>query len=113
MILRLNELQVDCILGDLPEERSVPQRISVSAELTLDDNAGAGDRLETTVDYAVLAERISSALVEGKCRLLECAAKLVAEECKKFSVVRKARCSVRKSGRIRNLGSAEVVYECG
>ena len=113
MILRINDLQIECILGDLPDERRIPQLISVSVELELGDDAGTGDRLDSTVDYVSLAKRLSSALRAAKCHLLESAAKLIAEECLDIPLIKKARCTVRKTGRIKGIGSAEAVYECG
>lgn len=113
MILRLNDLLINCILGDLPEERHTLQPILVSIELEVGDEAGVDDRLESTVDYAALAARLTAVLEKAECRLLERAAKLLVDECMNNKLVRMARCTVRKSSRLKNLGSAEVVYECG
>ena len=35
MKLKLNSLAVDCIIGDMPEERTAPQTITVDVALTL------------------------------------------------------------------------------
>ena len=109
MTLRLNGIDVDCVIGDRPDERIRTQRLAVDVELSVDDAAAETDELADAVDYAELAERIRAALVEAKCRLIERAAKVVRDVCLTDPRVSAARVSVTKSGAVPHLGSATVV----
>ena len=107
--LKLNGIEVVCILGDLPEERTREQRILVDVALALDlEAAGTTDDLGDTVDYAQLVANIRDALEDAKCRLLERAAEIVADVCLSDPRVEKASVAVRKFGSVAGLGSAEV-----
>ncbi len=107
--LRLNGIEVLCIIGDLPEERLREQRLLVDATLELDlSAAAASDSLADTVDYAALSRRIRETLRSAKCRLVERAAKLAADECLADARVVRATVSVRKCGSVPGLSSAEV-----
>ena len=109
-VLRLNGIEVACIIGDLPEERQREQRLVVDATLELDlSAAAASDALADTMDYAALTRRIRERLRGAKCRLVERAAALVLEECLADSRVMRATVAVRKSGCVPGLASAEVV----
>ncbi|MBR4654461.1 MAG: dihydroneopterin aldolase [Kiritimatiellae bacterium] len=107
--LRLNGIEVLCIIGDLPEERLREQRLLVDATLELDlSAAAASDSLADTVDYAALSRRIRETLRSAKCRLVERAAKLAVGECLADARVVRATVSVRKCGSVPGLSSAEV-----
>ena len=111
MTLELNGLAVDCIIGDLPEERTRTQRLLIDLSLEIGDEAATSDRLEDTVDYSALAQRITDVLVWAQCRMIERAAKVVCDTCLKDPRVRRARVRVTKSGAIAKLASAAAVYE--
>lgn len=112
MVLELNDLSVDCVIGDLPDERTRLQRLRIDLALTLDDAcATASDDLADTVDYAALADRVRAVLVAAECRMVERAAQLVLETCRADGKVRHARVKVTKSGAIPGLGSASVTLE--
>jgi len=109
LVLRLNRLAVDCVIGDLPEERTCEQRLEVSVELFGPlGKAAETDVLADGVDYAALAARIRSALVAARCRLIERAAVVVAEICKKTPGVERVTARVVKKGRVEGLESAEA-----
>lgn len=111
-VLKLNDIAVECILGDLPEERVREQRILVSAALAFDQqDAAASDRLGDTVDYALLVGSIREALEDARCRLLERAAEVVADVCLADPRVERVTVSVRKFGTVPGLASAEVQIE--
>jgi len=113
MKLKLNGIDVDCIIGERPDERERLQKLRVDVELTVPDGAATSDELADTVDYAALTERIRAALVAAKCRMIERAAKVVCETCLANPKVAAVRASVVKSGAIPHLESAEAVYEQG
>ena len=107
--LKLNGIEVECIIGDLPEERENEQRLLVDVALDIElADAAESDRLEDTVDYALLVGNIREALEEAQCRLLERAAGVVADVCLSDPRVERVTVGVRKFGSVSGLGSAEV-----
>ena len=107
--LKLNGIVVDCILGDLPEEREKKQQVMVDVELSLDmEDAVLSDCLDDTVDYVLLVGNIREALEEARCRLLERAADVVADVCLSDPRVEHVTVGIKKFGTVAGLGSAEV-----
>ena len=109
MKLELNVIDVDCIIGERPDERTRTQRLRVDVVLTIVDRASETDELSDTVDYAALTESIRAALIVAKCKMIERAALLVADCLPAGS----ARVTVTKSGAIPHLKSASVTFEKG
>lgn len=109
MILKLNGIEVDCIIGERSDERERAQRLIVHVELDVDEKACDTDELSDTVDYAALTEKIRAALVEAKCRMIERAANVVRGVCAAESAVRSVKVRVIKAGAIPHLESAEIV----
>ena len=107
--LKLNGIEVECIIGDQPEERENEQRLLVDVALDIDlEDAAESDRLDDTVDYALLVGNIREALEDAQCRLLERAAGVVADVCLSDPRVERVTVGVRKFGSVSGLGSAEV-----
>ena len=73
----LEGLRVECIVGDLPHERTFPQELFLDLTLRCDLAAAAStDALGDTVDYVAVAEAIRRALISARCRMVERAAQL-------------------------------------
>lgn len=107
--IRLNDIEVLCIIGDLPEERVREQRLMVDIALDVDLSAViASDRISDTIDYATLSRDIRESLRSAKCRLIERAAGVVADVCLEDPRVQNVTVCVKKSGCVPGLGSAEV-----
>ena len=106
--LSLNGVEVCCIIGELPQERTRAQRLVVDVVLEMDAPAADTDELADTVDYAALAGEIRSALVAAKCRMIERAAKIAAEECLKNRRVDSATVTITKFGAVEGLRSASA-----
>ncbi len=107
--IRLGNIEVLCIIGDLPEERAREQRLLVDVTLEADLSAVmASDRISDTIDYAALSGEIRDALRSAKCRLIERAAGVVADVCLEDPRVERVTVCVKKSGCVPGLGSAEV-----
>ena len=111
MKLELNGIDVDCIIGERPDERTRTQRLRVDVVLTIDDTAAETDELADTVDYAALTEGIRTSLVAAKCKMIERAARVVADLCLADAQVSAAKVRVVKSGAIPHLESATAVIE--
>ena len=110
MQLELNGIDVDCVIGERPDERTRLQRLSVDVALEIPDAAAETDDLADTVDYAALAESIREALIAAKCRMIERAAKVAWDVCRADRRVRLATVRVTKAGAVAHLESASVVY---
>lgn len=106
MILRLENLRVECILGDLPEERVTPRENEIDLELVGDFPAVKTDNLVDTVDYAALSRKIEAVLIEAKAKMIEHAAYLVKELCLKEPYVTDVKVTIRKRGTLPKLAAA-------
>ncbi|MEG1479829.1 MAG: dihydroneopterin aldolase [Kiritimatiellia bacterium] len=80
--LLLEGLRVQCIIGDLPNERIIPQEIRLDLELGTDTRSAArSDRLIDTVNYVAVVDAVRAALVGGRCNMIERAAQLAVDAC--------------------------------
>ncbi len=76
----LEGLRVECIIGDLPHERTFPQELYLDLELSCDLRPAAqSDSLADTVNYVAVAEAIRSTLIDAKCQMIERAAQLAVD----------------------------------
>lgn len=107
--LELCGLEVACVIGDLPDERSREQRLTVDIALSLDlASAAQSDKLRDTVDYAALAEAVRAALRQARFHMIEAAAQCVADVCLADRRVASARVRVEKAGAVAGLRAAAV-----
>jgi len=113
MILELNGIDVDCIIGERADERNRLQNLRVEVRLDICEKAAESDDLSETVDYAALTESIRFALVEAKCKMIERAARVVWDVCLANPIVRSATVRVTKFGAIPHLISASAVFSAG
>ena len=111
MKLELNGIDVDCIIGERPDERMRPQVLHVDIVLTIWDKVSETDELADTVDYAALTEKVRAALVAAKCKMIERAAKVVSDLCLADPKVLAVQVRVTKAGAISHLESAAAVIE--
>lgn len=113
MELEIKGIEIDCVIGERPDERMRLQRLRVDVRLAIGDKAAETDRLEDTVDYVALADRIRSRLTEAKCRMIERAAAIAAEAARSFPGVISAEVSVTKSGAVPGIASATATMRVG
>ena len=106
--LRLQGIEVDCVIGERPDERCRNQRLVVDVTLSVDAAADETDELCDTVDYAALSDRIRSVLVAAKCKMIERAARLVYEACRAEPKVMHVDVTVTKSGAVPGMQSASA-----
>ena len=107
--LELRGLEVRCVIGDLPTERDREQVLTLDVTLACDLSAVcASDRVEDTVDYAVLAETIRDALRQARFRMIESAASRVAAVCLEAPRVSEVWVRIAKPGAVAGLREAAV-----
>lgn len=84
----IEDLKIECIIGDLPQERETAQQLLVTVAFDHDVSAVAeSDSLEDTVDYVAVADFCRVTAVNGKYRMIEAlAAALVDGILEKFPV---------------------------
>ena len=110
MILKLNGLSVNCVIGERADERMRLQHLRLDVSLDVDERVADTDELADAVDYAALAERLRETLVSAKCKMIERAAKLAAETCLREPQVREAAVEVTKAGAVPGLESASAAF---
>jgi dihydroneopterin aldolase len=104
--LKLNGLEVECIIGERPDERNRLQKLLVDVELDVSDVAAQSDCLSDAVDYAELVDKIRDKLVSARCHLIERAAKEVYD----LLPTKLAKVTVTKRESVPGLSSASAVY---
>ena len=74
-VVRIEGLEVDCVVGVYPHERHASQPLRIDLAMELDTRAAAlGERVGLTVDYAFAAAKMVFLLRSCRFRLLETAA---------------------------------------
>ena len=110
MRLEVNGIDVTCVIGDLPEERIAPGRLAVDVALETPDLAAETDAIGDAVDYVAVADAVREALVRGRCRLVERAAKVACEACLALPRVLAAEVRVTKAGAVPGLASVAATW---
>ena len=112
--LGLCGLEVRCIIGDRPDERSREQALLLDVSLSMDFSAVAvSDALADTVDYVSLADAIRAALRAGRFKMIESAAVCAARVCRAVPGVSGVTVRVEKVGAVPGLRAAAVTVEEG
>jgi len=77
--LRVEGLELECIVGIRPAERKRPQRVRLDVTLGLDlTRAGRSGRIAHTVDYSLVLEEVTNLLCFREYRLIEMATEEIA-----------------------------------
>lgn len=80
-VIELRGLQVDALIGVLPQELEVPQAVEIDADVHVDVGpAAASDRLEDAVDYGAICDALCHRAQAGHVGLLERLAHLLATD---------------------------------
>jgi FolB domain-containing protein len=81
-VIHVRDLQIECIIGTEPKERVLKQKVGFN--LALECNLGracASDRIEDTVNYKTLRDRIVDFVQDSRFELIETLAEKVAQLC--------------------------------
>src|SRR5690606_38397243 len=77
--LRVEGIELECIVGIRPAERKRPQRVRLDVTLGLDlARAGRSGRIAHTVDYSMVLEEVTNLLYFREYRLIEMATEEIA-----------------------------------
>ncbi len=73
--IKISDFNVECIIGVLPREREVKQKVIIDIDMFLDLSLAAeAGKIERTVDYALVAREVQFIMEVGNFELLETAA---------------------------------------
>ena len=107
--IHIRDMSLRCIIGDCPDQRRDKQEVVVDLALHADlRKAGAGDRLEDTVDYAAVEAEVAEMVQASDFHLIEGLAERIAEICLARPGVEAVTVRVDKPGALRLAGSVGV-----
>ena len=110
--IHIADLLVRCIVGANPDERAKPQDVVINITLHADLRAACrSDRIEDTVDYSALKQRIVSTVEASHFFLVETLAEAVSDICLSNPRVRKACVRVEKPTALRFARTVGVEIE--
>lgn len=110
----LREFRLDLVIGVYEWERQAPQTIQLDMEIGLPySRACQTDRVEDTIDYAQVVERVRADLTEKRYALVEAVAERVAQILMGEFGSPWVRVSVTKLGLVRGVKYLGVTIERG
>ena len=113
-IIYLNDLRVETTIGVYDWERRIRQTLVLDIEIGADiRKAAASDKIEDTVDYRAVAERIISFAAASECKLVETLAERIADILLKEFAAPWCRLRLNKQGAVRGVRDIGVVIERG
>jgi FolB domain-containing protein len=105
----LRDLSVDCIIGVNPDERVERQLLILNLELGLDLSAACRtDKLEETINYKEIQDRVVAEAESSHCLLVERLAQRLADVCLAIPRVQTVTVTVDKPRALRLARSAAV-----
>ena len=110
----LSGLKVETIVGIWDWERQIPQTVVIDLEMAADiRRAAATDSINDTLNYKLVAKRVTSLVVEGKFQLVETMAERIAETIIGEFSVPWIKVRINKPGAIRGARDVGVEIERG
>ena len=108
----VRDLEIDANIGVYDHEKTGPQRLVISVDLTVSEEPNShGDRIENVVCYDVIAARVRDICSGGHVNLIETLAEKIAEACLADARVRAARVRVEKPDALEDCASVGVEIE--
>ena len=108
----IRNLELETLVGVQPEERRRKQLLTVNIILSCNlRKPGITDRLEDTIDYKIIEDKVASAIINNEFFLIERVAEVAAEICLEDPNVRNVVVSVEKEGTLKFGKSAVVEIE--
>ncbi len=100
-IVFIKQLQVDTVIGVYDWEKSVQQRLLIDLALSTDQQAAAAaDDIGLTLDYAVIAEKVTALIIAQPIELIETVAEKVASMLLSDFATSKVEVTVSKPGAV-------------
>ena len=107
--IHIRDLRTRCIVGIQADERVKKQDVIINITMQADLSAACtSDRIEDTVDYKGIKQRVLKLIESSSCFLLEHLAQLVAEAVLQDERVRLVTVSIDKPGALRFADSVAI-----
>jgi len=108
--VRIERLELDCIIGINPWERLTKQRITIDIEMNADlSAAGKSDAIEDTINYRDISKAVTAEIEESSYGLVEALGARVVELCLEDERTQSVAVTVRKPGAVRKATAVGVV----
>ena len=108
----VRDLEVRAVIGVHPHEQTAPQRVRVSVDLAVAEEAGpAPDELAAVVDYEAVTNRLRAVLAGPPANLVETLAERLAAVCLEDGRVRAVRVRVEKPDALPDVAAVGVEIE--
>ena len=100
--IHIRDLALRCFVGVDEQERREKQPVVINVTLYADLTAACrSDRLEDTVDYKAVKQRIIKEVENSACFLIEHLAQRIADRCLEYDKVRRVRVCLEKPAALR------------
>ena len=107
--IRIERLELDCLIGVNPWERLTKQRITIDISMDVDlSAAGESDSIRDTVDYRCVAKAVTAEVNSSSYKLVEALAARLAKICMANERVQSVEVTLRKPGAVRNATAVGV-----
>ena len=108
--VKIERLELDCIIGINPWERLTKQQITVDIEIDTDlAAAGNSDSIEDTINYRMIAKNVTTEIEKSDYGLVESIGAKIADICLEDDRVFSVRVTVRKPGAVRKASAVGIV----
>ena len=108
--VKIERLELDCIIGINPLERLTKQQITVDIEIDTDlTAAGKSDSIEDTINYRTIAKTVTTEVEKSDYGLVESIGAKIADICLEDDRVFSVRVTVRKPGAVRKASAVGIV----
>ena len=108
--VKIERLELDCIIGINPWERLTKQQITVDIEIDTDlTAAGKSDSIEDTINYRTIAKNVTTEIEKSDYGLVESIGAKIADICLEDDRVFSVRVTVRKPGAVRKASAVGIV----
>jgi len=111
-IIFIRDLRVETLIGVYPQERQNRRTLFLDLELGTDIRpAAATDRLDDTLNYQAVAQRVVEFAAASDCQLVETLGERIADLVLREFAASWLRLTVRKSGAVREAREVGVMIE--
>ena len=108
--VKIERLELDCIIGINPWERLTKQQITVDIEINTDlSAAGKSDSIEDTINYRTIAKTVTTEIEKSNYGLIESIGAKIADICLKDDRIFSVKVTVRKPGAVRKASAVGIV----
>jgi len=108
--VKIERLELDCIIGINPWERLTKQQITIDIEIDTDlTAAGKSDSIEDTINYRTIAKTVTTEVEKSDYGLVESIGAKIADICLEDDRVFSVRVTVRKPGAVSKASAVGIV----